>query len=237
MKNKTYKLNSSRYSPIEEMNEELFPGQTMTGEMNLEQLSCLASAARVEVFWSISGTIPRSIAEIAKMIGKSASGTTYHMIELLRVGLIVPAGERKRRSRTETLYVLAARKGFITNVAGGSEEYRQRSFEGYAGLLRLMLRERKELMRAFGEDPSLQRFSTWRRWTIKVNAERAQAFHEEMIGKFRELAFSEPDPDGLTVAISFFMNPTLLETRKVGRKKPAQAKDEPSPKTKRKGKA
>ncbi|MBX3120547.1 MAG: helix-turn-helix transcriptional regulator [Fimbriimonadaceae bacterium] len=199
------------------MDSELFPGQVVLADMNLDQLACLASAARVEVFWNVSDTIPRSIAEIAAMIGKSASGTTYHIIELVRVGLVIPAGERKKRSRTETLYVLGSRKGFLTKVAGGTEEFRKRALEGYAGLLRLMLRERTELTKAYGTDPTLQRFASARRWTIKLSPERAEAFREKMVAQFRELAYSEPDEDGRMVALSFIMTPTLVETRKINK--------------------
>ncbi len=206
------------------MDHELFPGQVMVADMSMEQLECLASAARVEVFWNFSGTIPRSIAEVAATIGKSASGTTYHVIELVRVGLLIPAGERKKRSRTETLYVHGSRKGFITKGAQATEEYRTLALEGYAGILRLMLRERTELSRAFGIDAEFERYSTVRRWTAKVSAERAEAFRTEMIDRFREFAFAPPEESGKLVAISFFMTPTLAETRKITAKGSKQSK-------------
>lgn len=197
------------------MNPELFPGQVLVAETTYEQLACLASPARNEVFWNVSGVFPRSIAEIATMLGKSASGVTYHIMELAKVGLVIPAGERKKRSRTETLYVWGSRRGFMTRGADAPKEYRELSLHTVEGMLRLAMRERAEVTRSYDFSDELSPFSTARRLSTKLTPERAEAFKNKMVEQIREFVYAGHDPDGVTVSIMFVMNPSLQESRRV----------------------
>lgn len=49
-----------------------------------------------------------SVSDIAKEIGKSAQTVRYHVNALIELDLILVVDERKRRSRTENLYVRKA---------------------------------------------------------------------------------------------------------------------------------
>lgn len=195
------------------MDQELFPGQVPHATMTLEQVECLASASRAEVYWNCSPMVPRSIAEIAKNVQRSASATTYHVNELVRVGLLVAVAEQKKHARVEKLYVIAARRGFLTAGFTASPEYREKVFEGYAALLRLMLRERDSLSKAVDKRPELASVSTWRRYSVTTDYETAKKFQAETIERFREFARSPTNPDGVRIAYSFFMTPTLGETK------------------------
>jgi hypothetical protein len=183
--------------------------------MSLEQVECLASPQRAEVYWCFEAVTPKSIAEIAAETRSSASATTYHVNYLCKVNLLKPAGERKKRSRTEILYVLTSPTGFQSLGPSAPEEYRQRTLEGLAAILRMMLREREELTKVFGIAPEMADFSTFRRFIYRISPERAVAFKQTIIQQFRELNSEPPDPDGVKIAYSFIMNPVLSESKKI----------------------
>ena len=195
------------------MQKPLFPGQKPSTRMTLEQVGCLTSVARVEVYWNCSTSTPRSIAEIAQIINRSASATTYHVNELLRVGLLMVVGERKKRSRVEKLYVIAARPGFVTGGLDALPEYREKVLESYACLLRLMLRERQAYNMRSQDQPGLLSFSTYRRYQVRVSEERSLEFKERTTNLLREFAAEPSDPDGMNMSISFFMSPSLGEMK------------------------
>ncbi|HLO99686.1 MAG TPA: helix-turn-helix domain-containing protein, partial [Fimbriimonas sp.] len=87
---------------------ELFPGQVERIDLTIEQVRVLSSEIRNEVFYSYQKREPRSVAEVANGLGKSAQTVHYHTNELADAGLLIAVEERKVRSRTEKLYVHAA---------------------------------------------------------------------------------------------------------------------------------
>ncbi len=196
------------------MSEKLFPGQVAQARFNLEQVETLASAARAEVFWSLSPVTPRSVADVAEALGRSPGATAYHFAELLRVGLILPAGERKKRSRTEILYVIFAR-GMINLSMYESDEYRKHMLEGYAALLRLMLRERQEVTEALKIRPDLLDGTTYRRYSARVSLENAKEFKERFVALLGEFSAMEGSDDGMLFNVTFSIAPALVESRKV----------------------
>jgi predicted ArsR family transcriptional regulator len=190
----------------------LFEGQVLEAKLTRDQLACLASASRAEVYWNFTPSEPQSISDIAKQIGRSAAAVTYHVNELVRVGILIAVSERKRRSRTEKLYVLQARN-FVTKSIGFSPEYDGLILDGYNALLRLMSRERDLYQKAFIEFEDLRGLSTWRRQSVKVSHDKAKEFMERIRLELREFAASPTEDDGVHVAFSFFAIPTLGETR------------------------
>lgn len=197
------------------METELFPGQVEVADMTLEHLACLVSPARVEVFWNISGVTPRSISEIAAQLGRSASSVTYHVAELVKVGLVIQVGERKKRSRMEALYVLGSRRGFMTKSVQAPVEYRELSLEMIAGLLRLALRERTELTKSYGVSNELESFGSVRRLSTRATPERARAFRDSIVQQIRDFVYEPPDPDGVHMSIMFIMSPSIMESKRV----------------------
>lgn len=179
----------------------------------LEQAELLASAQKAEVFWSFSPTEPRSINQIAGALGKSASATTYHVHELEEAGMLIVAGERKKRSRMEKLYVHAARS-FFGEGPTASKEYREKSVEAFAAMARLMVRERQMANETFDFDIGLSRFMAFGRFSQTVRAERAEEFGRKVLNLIREFAAEAHDEDGTRVSIVFNMTATLGESRK-----------------------
>jgi DNA-binding transcriptional ArsR family regulator len=179
----------------------------------LEQAELLASAQKAEVFWSFSPSEPRSISQIAKALGKSASTTTYHVHELEDAGILITAGERKRRSRMEKLYLHAARSFFGAGPSA-SKEYREKSVEAFAAMARLMARERQMANETFDFNIELSRFMTFGRFSQMVTADRAEEFGGRMLGLLREFSQEPPDENGTRISFVFNMTPTLGESRR-----------------------
>jgi DNA-binding transcriptional ArsR family regulator len=69
-----------------------------------KQLAALASPARQEIVDVLARMGDASVAEVAAALGRPADGLYYHLKALLRVGLVVEAGSRRRQARGEALY-------------------------------------------------------------------------------------------------------------------------------------
>jgi DNA-binding transcriptional ArsR family regulator len=211
------------------MSENLFPGQLAESRFSLEQMKCLASAARAEIFWSLSASSPRSVAEVAEALGRSPGATAYHFAELLKVGLILAVGERKKRSRTEALYVIFS-QSTINISFRESDEFRQYMLEGYAALLRLVLRERQEITEALKAQPDLFEGVTYRRASSRIPLERAAEFKVRFVDLIKEFAASEPASEGMLFNVTFSIAPALVESRRINgklRRKSLRSKSEP----------
>ena len=89
--------------------EPRFPGQAEVTKLNLKQIQTLISVACSEVFDSLSPIDPRSAREVAKDIGRSPASVGEQIVKLMDAELVISAGTRKRRSRTETLFAHAGR--------------------------------------------------------------------------------------------------------------------------------
>ncbi len=66
-----------------------------------DQLRALRSPVRQEVVDLVVAGGPRSVAELARALGRPADALYYHVRRLQRVGLLVPAGLRRRGARGE----------------------------------------------------------------------------------------------------------------------------------------
>ena len=198
--------------------------QVETLIFTLEQAELLASAQKAEVFWSFSPSEPRSINQIAKALGKSASATTYHVHELENAGILIPVGERKRRSRMEKLYLHAARSFFGAGPTA-SKEYREKSVEAFAAMARLMARERQMVNETFDFNIELSRFMAFGRFSQTVKPERAEEFANRVLTLLREFSQEPTDENGTRISLVFNMTPTLGESRRflARAKKPERA--------------
>ena len=74
------------------------------------------------------------MAEVARDIGKSAQGLHYHVNQLVDVGLLIAAGERKRHARIEALYVWSSAN--ILYESGGSKPYREQYVRAFSAVAR-----------------------------------------------------------------------------------------------------
>jgi predicted transcriptional regulator len=190
---------------------ELIPGQVERIDLNMEQAECLASVVRSEVFWSVSTQHPSSIAEIAAALDRPANTTTYHVNELVRVGLLMQAGERMAKTRREKLYVKAARWNFHRG-ADAPREYRDLYVQSFMNLIRSMGRETETVNDVVDFQPDIADFRILRRYSFRINRERSLEFKRRISEAISEFT-SEDDPDGVRVSTVFYISPTLGESR------------------------
>jgi predicted ArsR family transcriptional regulator len=188
-----------------------YPGQVETILFNLEQVESLASPARSEVFWSFSSHQPTSVAELAEGLGKSAQTIHYHVAELVKQGLLLAVGERKRHARTEKLYVRAA-INFYDQGPKAPPEYRKHVVDGFAAMARTMVRE-TEVLNEIAEDEGTQGFSHFRRAFVRLSPEKAKEFRKRM-AELVDLAKASDVEDGVQVHLATYMRPSLAESRK-----------------------
>lgn len=195
-----------------------FPGQVERIEFSIEQVKCLASVGRSDVFWSVSGRHPMSISEIALSLDRPASSTTYHVNELARVGLILNVGLRQVKNRHEKLYIAAARSFMHMPTNRASIEYREQTTIGLLALTRSIGREVEAFSDALEVEPELRDFRMLRQFNFKISRERSLEFKRKISDLLREFG-NVDDAEGVRVRAVLFLSPTIGESRSRTRKR------------------
>lgn len=171
------------------------PGQVPILHLNREQIIALASAPCNEVFSTLSSVEPLSAREVAQAIERSPAAVSEQLSKLVEVGLVVHAGTRKRRSRTESLYVHA---GMITRfiLKGQPPDVIQAYQRRFSGQMRLVERQFDAAVEALAHDPTFQDFLIYK--TVTAQVDRASALRIQLaIAEVLELikSLGEIDPE------------------------------------------
>ncbi len=82
--------------------------------------------------------VPDSAAGVARKLGQSRQGVSYHLRELARVGLVEHAGERRKGNFVEQLYRSVARRFVVSAAFGWSKERLRAVLRDQASLSRLV---------------------------------------------------------------------------------------------------
>jgi DNA-binding transcriptional ArsR family regulator len=77
-----------------------------------EQIGALSHPVRARILESLRA--PGTAAGLARQLGRSRQVVGYHLKELERVGLVRPAGERRKGSFIEQLYQATARRFLVS---------------------------------------------------------------------------------------------------------------------------
>lgn len=190
-----------------------FPGQTPKSVFTLEQAKSLSSAIRSEVFWSFNKTEPLAVAEVASALGKSAQTVHYHTNELVRAGLLLAVDTRRRRARTEALYVHSS-MNFVGQGPKAPKEFREYALKSFAAITRAMVREEAALQRVYDlGDDKIAPFSAYRRASIRLSPEDAVKLRERLYAVLDEAYGLEQSGTGIRVNFSVFMKPTQAESK------------------------
>ncbi len=191
-----------------------FPGQSDRSIFTLEQAEALTSAIRSEVFWAFDAFEPHSAADVASALGKSAQTVHYHVHELVDVGLLIGVETRKRRARTETLYVHGS-LNFLGQGPKASAEYRACVRKGFTAITRAMAREEEALQDVYDvPDDSISAFSAYRRESFRLSPEQAAWLKSRLSEVLAEALNLEPSEDGTRVNVAIYMKPTQGESRR-----------------------
>jgi hypothetical protein len=190
----------------------VFKGQVAKIVFNLEQLECLASGVRSQVFWAFSSKVPESVAQVAKGLGKSAQTVHYHVNELVRVGLLLGVETRQVRSRTETLYVHAARLNVDAGAVASPDEFALRA-KGFRTLAKNTIEETELYYERLAQDSSVSDFSLLARDNVVMSREQFAEFRARMKAVLEEILAAQPE-DGVRINVLFYARPTQGQHRK-----------------------
>ncbi|MBX3111423.1 MAG: helix-turn-helix transcriptional regulator [Fimbriimonadaceae bacterium] len=156
----------------------MWPGQADVSEFTLDQVRAIASSSRSMVFWTFSSRTPLSVAEVGKIIGKSAQSVRYHTNELLKVGLLLVADTRRRHARTEEAYVRSSVK-LVTKGPPVSPDYDFERRRGFQALWRRFDRDRTAAFQLEDFDISLQVPHHFWMETARLSPEDLRRFRAE----------------------------------------------------------
>lgn len=188
----------------------LFPGQLDQLTFTKEQLISLASAPRSQVLWGFNETEPLSVAEVAKLIGKSPQSVHFHVNELAKLGLLLPVETRKKRSREEKTYAHAA-----LLLYAPSPPYEEGCVEamnhGFAAQMRQAIREMALFNQTFEKDHSFQPFRAFRLANLVVSEEDAKAIRKLFYDSL-ERANQMGSGEGVRVTLTVLMLPAVGES-------------------------
>jgi len=192
-----------------------FPGQIESIVMSLEQVTCLASADRNEVFWSFSPRNPMTVAEIAKLIGKSPQTIHHHVNNLIKNDFLMSVGTRKKRSRQEALYVWKFVK-ISSQRVGGSPEYLQQIVDMFNSIARNMSREFEGMHQLFPDHPELADLNSFYTYHLSFNSAQLDEVRNVFRKTIEELTeISEKSEAGSRYHIVTFAYPTCPSQKKM----------------------
>lgn len=197
----------------------LFENQVPFLTMTEEHLRVLASSACSEVYTTILPTEPISIREIGTELNRSPASVGQHVTKLLDVGLIIPAGTRKRRSRTETLFVHKAITTRFPFDGHQSAQALQHYLERYKSYMRAAERQLETALKVYAKDHEYFDFITYKWNTGYVTREGALKIKEAIMqvqNLFDE--YHETDPNKrspethIRLNLTEFLFPTQRES-------------------------
>lgn len=156
-----------------------YPDQIANLELELKHIEVLASAPCSEVYATIGPEEPIAIREIAVEVNRSTAAVGEHITKLLSVGLIIPVGTRKRRARTETLYVRSC-VDYHVNSRKLTPEAREAYITRFRCQMRQVDRYHSNAQRTFAVDESLVDYFSYRWQVGYMTRENAIKFKEEI---------------------------------------------------------
>lgn len=193
----------------------LLPNQIERLELNLEQMRCLSSTIRADVFWSFHAIDQKSVSDVATEVGKSAQTVHYHVNALVKIGLIVPGETRKRRSRIEQLYVRKARSSLDPSI-GATEIYNRYRHRAFKLETQRMAAEDSHFWGMMERDSDIINFAAFRKYRLMLTKERASKLRWDLVTLLMD-AVADHTPaseGGIQVNSIIYMRPTVFQLKK-----------------------
>lgn len=198
-----------------------FEGQIEYLEFNEEQLEAVSSVACDEVFSAMSAMEARSVREIADEIGKSPAAVSEQIAKLVRVGLVLQVGTRKRRSRTEALYAGASLIDKI-RLPKHPKRFLELMLKRFEAQMRRLARQFGAANIALCQDRSFSAFMMAHTYIAHLSPESSLVVKQK-VNELLDLVgqLDEHDPDmrrvggHVRVNLGIQMLPTVAESNKV----------------------
>ena len=196
-----------------EVKRQLRPGQVEIHYFDLAQVKAIASPTRAAAYWAFNPYLPLSAADVATIVGKSPQSLHHHVQVLHEVGLLLLAGTRQKRSRTERLYVTIApiSRGLI-DAGPEYNRYRVRAFKLET---QKMVREYSFSRGLMEVDPSISPYSQYRRYNLHLPPEKALKLLLDLSNVLVEANKTEDlsDPNTIMLNAMVYVMPTVSQLR------------------------
>lgn len=140
--------------------------------LNLDQLRVLSSVACNDVMSAFHPFSPRSARDVGEQIERSPASVSEHVEKLLEVGLLIKAGTRKKRSRTEQLY-LPAGKVIRFRMQGQSPAALDAYMDRVRGKLKSVERNFSDFLSLVPQDETILDFLLYKTYTVHLDREAA----------------------------------------------------------------
>jgi len=200
--------------------EPRFPNQITREDLTHEQIAVLTSVACNEVFEALTFHEAFSIRELSLELGKSTASIGEHIAKLLEVGLIIPAGTRQRRARTETLYVQKAYHHML-ELRNLPEETLQEFLTKFRCDMRHTDRTHVASQYALRKDSSLLPYMNYMTFTGYINLEgmrKLAAGVRDLHALYHDLIETDPEVrakgEYMRIKFSTLTLPTIRESEK-----------------------
>lgn len=177
----------------------------------LDQVRALSSAVRAEVLWAFSPVEPRSTNEVAEAIQRTAPTVRYHVNELLKVGLLIVAETRKKRSRTEEAYVTKMHWGY-TPRPPFEKDYMAEMHRGLASVFKALEKERAAGLVVSNEDVTYYDNIGFQHSFMRLSPDKIRTIRAK-IAELVNAEVDEEDENGIAVHIAGFVAPVFTESR------------------------
>lgn len=141
-------------------------------KLNTSHLRVLSSVACNEVMAAFDSFTPMSARDVGAIVDRSPASVLEHVQKLLGVGLLIEAGTRKRRSRTEQLY-LPAGKIIRFYIKGQSPEALDAYMSRLRGNLKIAERNLHDVLKLVPEEESILDFLIYKTYSVTLDRERA----------------------------------------------------------------
>jgi DNA-binding transcriptional ArsR family regulator len=182
-----------------------------------EQVAAVAHPVRAQILDSLRSA--DSAASVARSFGRSRQFVGYHLKELERLGLVRPAGERRKGNFVEQLYESTARRFMVSAQFAADPERLASVFRDQVSLSQLA-NLGEQIQRDSAELVDLAAFEGKRISSASVEAElrlpdeaARAAFMAEFVDLLKSLLAKHGQNDGenFRVAVAAYPNLTNLE--------------------------
>jgi DNA-binding transcriptional ArsR family regulator len=173
---------------------------------DLEQMEAMVSPLRQQIMRTVGALDAPSIKEVAAQLERSPESLYYHFRALEEVGLLISAGTREVKGRSEALFATVARR-IATDAGAHTSEYLDAFRRGASALLRLADRQLAGALERQEEDgcprpPSLRIQQLNARLTPKAAAELARKLDDVM-----SFMYAADEEGGQMVSVTLVSSP------------------------------
>ncbi len=180
--------------------------------LSLEQVRCLGSTVRNEIYQRFRALQPASVADVAESLGKSVELVHYHARELLKHDLIMEVEKRPSGRRPESVYRATHRVVELPKTGDGAEEAVR---DMVVGSLKLTARQYEKASVAAEDDPEVARSMHVIRAIVRLSDEEMTKFLA-MIEDIATFLKENQSPEGKSVTWSSAVYPNLSSKRSKG---------------------